>query len=129
MQTTTPVDRENFVVDDMLQGRKEHAVVTLFVDYERDAVEATKYMLRRMGAKVDVAHASEAERNALRGHALSLGDVKYSTVEHAATSLLKLKRDTQGPVAVYARVSMRDPHTAEFLKVASAADHLVIVTV
>lgn len=129
MQNTTPVDRENFVVDDMLQHRKEHAVVTLFVDYERDPVEATKYMLRRLGVNADVVHASEAERNVLRGHALSLSDINYSPIEHAASSLLKLKSNTQGPIAVYARVSMRDPHTAEFLKVASAADHLVIVTV
>lgn len=128
MQNIFEVDYENVLVDTMLQHRKNHAPVSLFIDCERDPMAATKYMLKRMGVNVDMPHASEAERNVLRGHALKLSDIHFSSIEHAASSLLKLKT-VHGRVAVYARVLMSDTHTAEFLKAASAADHLVVVTV
>lgn len=129
MPDSIQVDYENFVVDAMLQTRKHHAVATLFIDCERDAISAVKCMMLRAGIDIDVAYASEAEKRSLQLRIQTLKDINYAPIEHAASSLLKLKRNTSGPIAVYARVSMRDPHTAEFLKVASAADHLVIVAV
>lgn len=122
------VDYENVLADTLLQHREKHAPVSLFVDCERDEAEATKYLLRRLGVEVDVASMSEEDKNEARRIALSFKDVYITPMKFTAATLRKLK-ETNLRVAVYARIAMNDPLTAEFLKAASSADHLVIVSV
>ncbi len=121
------IDYENVLADILLQHREKYAPVSLFVDCERSEEEATKYLLRRLGVETDVESMSEEDKNEVRRVALSMKDIHITTVITAKT-MQKFKEE-HPRVAVYARINMGDPVTTEFLKAATLADHLVIISV
>lgn len=123
------IDYENALVDIMLKDNEERDQISLFIDCEREAVGATRYLLRRLGGEIG-ATLNDEQRAAIVRLSESIKSIHYATPEQAGSSLTRLRAANRGKrIAVYVRAFMSDHSTAGLLQSLQHADRLVFMSV
>lgn len=120
------IDRQHALVDLMLQEMQElSGYVALYVDGERNATEATLYMMRRLGVDMSKNNATREEANEA---ADKLANINFAPPHFAVSSLQKLRTHSGKKVAVYVSTPLNTDAKNMFAGLASA-DRLVFMTV